>query len=147
MPDTNLDALFTVANGVAMVGWVMLVAAPVGSRWLRIGVGAVGILLAVVYGGLIASSVTRASGGFGSLAAVAELFGHRGVLLAGWVHYLVFDLMVGLWERAEADRVCMPRWWLVPCLAMTLMVGPVGWLAFLAARRLHGRRREASTAP
>jgi len=29
---------------------------------------------------------------------VAQLFENRWLLLAGWVHYLAFDLFIGAWE-------------------------------------------------
>ena len=36
-------------------------------------------------------------GGFGSLAEVRQLFERPGLLAAGWLHYLAFDLFVGTW--------------------------------------------------
>ena len=56
------------------------------------------------------------------------------MLLAGWVHYLAFDLLVGTWEREEAAAIGLSRWLLLPCLGLTLMFGPVGWLLFMAMR-------------
>ena len=66
---------------------------------------------------------------------MASLFETRGLLLAGWVHYLAFDLFVGTWERDESLRIGLSRWFLIPCLFLTFMFGPAGWLAFVAARR------------
>ena len=45
-----------------------------------------------------------AEGGFGSLADVATLFGKPELLLAGWIHYLAFDLFIGAWEVRDAQR-------------------------------------------
>jgi hypothetical protein len=89
----------------------------------------------------------RADGGFGSLDAVARLFEHRGVLLAGWVHYLAFDLLVGVWERDEAQRLGVPQLLLVPCLLLTFLFGPLGWLAFLAVRHLNRRAARMASVP
>jgi hypothetical protein len=52
----------------------------------------------------------------------------------GWVHYLVFDLFVGAWEARDAQRHGVPHAVLVPCLALTLMLGPAGLLLYLGLR-------------
>jgi hypothetical protein len=54
--------------------------------------------------------------------------------LVGWVHYLVFDLFVGAWEVRDARRREIPHLAVVPCLVVTLMLGPVGLLAYLTLR-------------
>ena len=41
------------------------------------------------------AGIRRAEGGFGSLADVMRLFDSPTVALAGWIHYLAFDLLVG----------------------------------------------------
>ena len=42
-------------------------------------------------------------GGFGSIAEVRALFMSDPVLVAGWVHYLAFDLFIGTWIAVEAE--------------------------------------------
>ena len=56
----------------------------------------------VVYVVLIASHIGDSGGGFGSLDAVSRLFQNPYLLLAGWIHYLAFDLKVGCWEWRDA---------------------------------------------
>jgi hypothetical protein len=134
MPEL-LETLFSVAGAAAAVGWLTLAFAP--SHWqkgVRLTSLAVAGALAMLYAGLIGAFWISADGGFRSLEDVARLFGTPGLLLAGWVHYLAFDLLVGLWEREEAARVGVPRWALVPCLLLTFLLGPLGWLSFLAVR-------------
>jgi Domain of unknown function (DUF4281) len=82
---------------------------------------------------------SSADGGFGSLAEVALLFQTPGVLLAGWVHYLAFDLLVGGWivRIARSDEV--PFWQVVPLLGLTFLFGPAGYLAFQTLRIARGR--------
>jgi hypothetical protein len=87
--------------------------------------------LAVVYSGLILAYWTRAEGGFGSLDEVAALFRTRELLLAGWLHYLAFDLFVGAWEVRTARTAAIPFLLVVPCLGLTFLFGPAGLLAFL----------------
>ena len=56
------------------------------------------------------------------------------VALAGWVHYLAFDLLVGAWEARTARREALPHPVLLPCLALTFLFGPLGLLLFLSVR-------------
>ncbi|HEX8329692.1 MAG TPA: ABA4-like family protein [Hymenobacter sp.] len=133
------DALFSLANPLAMVGWGLLILAP---RWrvTRAVVlsGALPLLLAATYVVLIGyqTLVHPAPGaGFGSLGEVAALFKQPWALLAGWVHYLCFDLVVGAWETRDAQRRGVPHWALVPCLLATFMLGPLGLLLYSGVRR------------
>jgi ABA DEFICIENT 4-like len=142
----NPDVLFSLANAVAAAAWLVLAVAP--ARWAlaRLAAGAAALALAVLYAGLIAAFWAGGEGDFGSLAGVASLFEQRGLLLAGWVHYLVFDLLIGLWEREEAARIGLSRWLLLPCLFLTFMFGPLGWLLFLALRTYRQRGQRAGAA-
>ena len=102
-------------------------------RWGEEAVG-VGLVLATVYAALMGTFWGQGQGGFDSLAGVQALFAHPGLLLGGWIHYLAFDLLVCTWEREQAAVIGLSRWLLVPCLFMTFMFGPVGWLLFMAMR-------------
>jgi hypothetical protein len=75
-----------------------------------------------------------ADGGFGSLADVATLFSKQELLLAGWVHYLCFDLFIGAWEVRDSQRHGTPHLLVIPCLLMTFMLGPIGLLFYFAIR-------------
>ena len=90
-----------------------------------------------------ADVAVNATNGDGSLPAVAELFADRWLLLAGWVHYLAFDLLVGRWEAEDAARHGVSPWLATPCLGLTFMFGPIGWLAYLATRRVIAARPPA----
>jgi hypothetical protein len=56
------------------------------------------------------------------------------IVVAGWIHYLIFDLFIGAWESRDALRRGVPHWLVVPCLLATLMVGPVGLLLYVLLR-------------
>ena len=62
------------------------------------------------------------------------LFQKQELLLAGWVHYLAFDLFIGAWETRDAQRNQIPHLVVIPCLVMTFMLGPIGLLFYLAIR-------------
>jgi hypothetical protein len=131
----DLEVVFAIGNAVAALCWLALALTPHRWSWPTGLARIVGAALAMLYVALVASFWTRGEGGFDSLARVARLFEEKGLLLAGWVHYLVFDLLVGAWEREEAARIGLSRWLLIPCLFLTFLFGPAGWLSFLAARR------------
>lgn len=132
----SYEQIFALAGLVAVFGWIALIAAPVRRRALVAGARGCAIVLAVGYAVLIAASWGSApGGGFGSLAEVKALFSVDGLLLAGWVHYLAFDLWVGAWEVEDAGASGVPWWLVAPCLALTFLFGPVGLLLYLALRR------------
>jgi len=137
------ETLFSLAGALAMVGWVALAVIPLRRAIARPIVLGIAVALSGLYVALIASFWTAGTGDFGSLAGVARLFAHPGLLLAGWLHYLAFDLLVGVWERDEARRIGLPWWQRVPCLLVTFLFGPIGWLAFLACRHVHLHTRNA----
>ena len=128
-------ALFEIANVLALAGWAALVLGILANRaWLRVGVAGrtVPIILAVLYAALVAVAWPSSEGGYDSLGAVARLFDDPRMLLAGWVHYLAFDLLVGGWIASEVDRRGLTRWLLLPALPMTFLFGPVGLLILIA---------------
>jgi hypothetical protein len=109
-----------------------------GRAWVSKAISA-GVIpvLAVVYTGLIAFHWRGSEGGFGSLAEVAQLFANPWLLLAGWTHYLAFDLFVGSWEAQDARARGIAHWLVLPCLLLTFLFGPAGWLLYLTLRLAH----------
>jgi hypothetical protein len=73
-------------------------------------------------------------GSFGSLKGIISLFKSPRVILAGWVHFLAFDLMVALWIHSDAGPLAISHWWLIPIYLLTLMFGPAGWLVYLVVK-------------
>jgi hypothetical protein len=119
---------------MAMAAWLLLVCLP-RARWTStILPVAVPLLLAVLYIVLVAATVGRGEGGFSSLAAVRALFADPWALLAGWTHYLAFDLFIGGWEVRDARERGIPHLLIVPALLLTFFFGPAGLLLYLATR-------------
>jgi hypothetical protein len=137
------EAIFSAANSLAMAGWLVLLAAPrwrPGNWWIA-GIGIPG-LLSALYAILLALHAPGAEGGFSSLAGVAALFRTEGVLLAGWVHYLAFDLFLGAWMCRRGAAEGMNPWLVRLCLPPTFLAGPVGLLLFLGLRAATPRLKE-----
>lgn len=140
--------LFGTANSLALLTWVVLIVFQRRAWSRRLVVPATVVLLAAAYAVIIASRWAGSSGGFGSLDAVSQLFSDPWLLLAGWLHYLAFDLLVGRWEAEDAAAVGLSPWLAAPCMALTFMFGPAGWLTYLAVRRTHsmlGATRQVPT--
>ena len=96
---------------------------------------AVPTVLGVAYAFLLASALRSGTGGgFGSIAAVRQLFSNDAALAAGWLHYLAFDLFVGSWIVKEGIGLGVNRLLILPCLLLTFVAGPVGLVAFLILR-------------
>lgn len=139
---------FELANLLAMSGWLMLLLSlflgldgTAAVRLRALGGRVVPLLLCLAYALALAVSWGSApGGGFSSLSAVGTLFSSPGVLLAGWVHYLAFDLLVGRAIVDDGRERGVPRLALLPPLVLTFLFGPVGLLAYLGLRALTSRK-------
>src|SRR5689334_3267343 len=117
------EQLFSILNLVAIVGWLPLIFAP-GRRWATTAAPfGVVALLATAYVVIVATSLPGAEGGFSSLTGVRALFENPWALLAGWTHYLAFDLFVGAWEVRDARRRGVSHVFVVPALLLTFLLG------------------------
>lgn len=134
------EQIFSIANTVALLSWLLLIIVP---RWkftkIAIRSGAIPLLLAATYLILIVLFFGAAEGGFSSLAGVMKLFTNEWAVLAGWIHYLAFDLFVGIWEVKDAEKRGISHWLVVPCLILTFMLGPIGFLLYSILRFFKSR--------
>lgn len=130
------DLAFSICNLGVLPAWLLLAVAP-SWAWTERLVHAVWIplVLGAVYLAAFATGPEPPEGGdFSSLGGVMLLFTSPVAVLAGWVHYLAFDLFVGAWEVRDARRRGIAHLFVVPCLVLTLMLGPLGLMAYLVLR-------------
>ncbi len=140
------DTLFQLANPLAMLGWAALVLSPLAPRAAVTVAGTVlPFLLSLAYTGLVLANWSGAEGGFSTLADVQLLFTSAPIALAGWLHYLAFDLFVGTWATRTAHGEGIPHLLLIPCLALIFLFGPAGFLAFWLLRASRTLARKTST--
>ena len=133
----DIEIVFSIVSTVALISWVMLFVFYDKSWIYPVLLSGVLVFLAVIYLYYISVGFTgSAEGGFGSLREVRLLFGSDHALLAGWIHYLAFDLFVGMWMAQDAFKLKINRWILLPCLLFTFMMGPVGLLLYLIIRAI-----------
>jgi hypothetical protein len=136
----NPETLFNAFGNLAMAGWALLVFAP---RWRwsqRIASMIIPLALAILYLVLIVLYFAKSAGGFGTLGQVTQLFQNPWLLLAGWIHYLAFDLFLGARQARQAQRLGISHFLVVPCLLLTFLFGPIGLLVFWAIRSLLSRQ-------
>lgn len=151
------EQLFSFANLFAMICWIGLAFAPkretVVAPLFYAGAGLLSLSYAVLIVGLLSGMIDGGSGGgggspdFTSLAGVQAIFDTQGGATIGWIHYLAFDLFVGIWAARNADRREIGRIVQVPILFLIFMAGPLGLVLYLASRQFVGKSVENATVP
>ena len=139
--------VFNAANLLAMAAWLALIVLP---RWpallsalLYLGVGLLCLVYAVCLIGVLSGMIPACGGGadFTTIAGVRAIFASDAGVTIGWVHYLAFDLFVGLWIARDGDAKKISRLIQAPILLATFIAGPVGLLVWLAVREPAARRK------
>lgn len=137
--------LFNLA-GFAIVAWLLLIFLP---KWrvtrfiARTEVFPVLISVLYVVGvvPLLMASGPGVMRDFGSAEGVTRLLAKPDAALIAWIHILAFDQLVGLYiYRENMAHGYLPLPVQSVLLFLTLMFGPVGFLAFYVLRRARGRR-------
>lgn len=126
--------IFKIANAIVMPQWFAMVVLP-NNKYTKLLVDsfAIPLGLAVLYAVVIGISFANpsgAGGNFSTLEGVKALFTSDIAVLAGWIHYLAFDLLVGRYIFKQAAKMKANRIVVSVCLFFTLMFGPVGFLIF-----------------
>ncbi len=133
----QLNSLITVP---VMLSWLAMILAPrwsVTRRFLESDM--VPLVCGVIYLSIAVRYVPGWFSAFRSLATTAELLAHPDVFFIGWLHYLAFDLFVGRSLLADSQRRGVPHLLVVPCLFLTFMFGPGGYVAYAVVRLLTRR--------
>ena len=133
------QTLLTLINLSVLPAWILLIFAP---RWAwtdrLIHSGLYPVCLGLAYLAFMVGALFFGTNedpvDFMTLEGIAAIFTHPFGILTAWVHYLVFDLFVGMWEARDARRRGLAHWKLVPCLFLTFMAGPIGLLLYFILR-------------
>ncbi|MEP3197102.1 MAG: ABA4-like family protein [Lentilitoribacter sp.] len=137
----DMETVFTFANAFVLAGWLALLLAPRAPKLAdRIASVVIPLLLAIAYLVLAPVFFTFTEGGFDSLANVMILFDNPRAVMAGWLHYLAFDLFIGAWQVRQARAHNIRHLVIIPSLILTLLLGPVGLLAFFITRFAYTKR-------
>ncbi|EMJ87878.1 ABA4-like family protein [Leptospira meyeri] len=134
----NPSIIFKIANGITLLSWLVLILSPNQTKVIHpLRVFVSGLVLGGVYIFSILIGSGEAEGNFSNLESVRSLFANDYFLLAGWIHYLAFDLFLGTWEVEDGLQVGINRWILVPILALTFYFGPAGFVSYLILRAVN----------
>lgn len=125
--------LFSLGGFIAIAGWLALLLAlfirPIRTWTWRLTGAVIPGALALAYVYLLLSNTNaNPDGGYGSIEAVRALFSDDNALAAGWIHYLAFDLFVGTWIARIGLASNVHPLLLLPCLPLTFLFGPAGFL-------------------
>ena len=127
------STVFSIAGAIAMPMWILMIFLP---KWkvtrFLIDFKIIPIVLSLIYTVYIILALqTGGMMDFGSLSSVMNLFTEEQAVLTGWVHYLAFDLVVGMWMLDQNKELKIHSLLMPPCLFGTFMFGPVGFLLFV----------------
>ncbi|GIK77078.1 MAG: hypothetical protein BroJett022_07680 [Actinomycetes bacterium] len=133
----HLQRAWSAANFSTLPFWIAMIVAPrsAPTRWLMERVAPLHAVLSVVYSVALLTAVARSGErvDFTRLASVSRAFRQPEAMLAGWTHYISFDLFVGgwIWRRALAEGRSARL-----ALLLTWWAGPAGLGLFAARSRL-----------
>ena len=139
--------VFSYAGMITLPMWILMVALP---KWkvtqFLCDYKIVPIILSLIYAVFITKGLIVNEGmmDFGSLQSVMQLFTEENAVLAGWVHYLAFDLLIGMWMLHQNKKVGIHQILMAPCLLATFMFGPLGFLLFMIMKTIKERNHAVS---
>lgn len=138
----DAETLFLICNRAVLPAWLLLVLAPKWQWTHKLVFHAwIPSLLAVCYlYAFLNAQPAPEEASFSSLSGILAYFQMPYVALAGWIHYLAFDLFVGSWILRDGQRNNIHHLLLVPCLFFTLMLGPAGLLMYFVLRFVMTRK-------
>ncbi|AMP98035.1 hypothetical protein AY601_1107 [Pedobacter cryoconitis] len=133
----NPANVFSVVGAIAALQWFLLIFLP---HWkitqLLVRYRVIPMVLSAIYCIYIIGFFSVQGAGFGSIAEVRTLFNNDQLLLAGWVHYLAFDLLIGFYILQSAQSKAISHILVIPCLILTFMFGPCGYLLYQVIRKI-----------
>ena len=130
---------FTIANATVALAWLALCFSPAKARWATTVWRTCGRYIPLAFGFcyvLLLVNFWPTGGGFNSLEQVQILFKEPSALLAGWIHYLAFDLFVGVWIAQRCAILKIKHWIVVVLLIATFMFGPLGLIGYALLSKL-----------
>ena len=134
---------FSVFNTLALVGWIVLAVGVLAKKPLlrdRVAGVWIPVLMSASYLVLMLLFLGSAEGGFGSLEAVMQMFTNPWVVVAGWIHYLAFDLFIGAYIARKVMELGVYQWMLILILPLTFILGPIGFLCYQLFKTFAERR-------
>lgn len=127
------STLFQAFNGFAFIGWIAMIIGVIFNRaFLRDTLSGVWfpVILSAGYTALIIFFSPQTEGNYDTIENVQKLFAAPWIALAGWAHYLAFDMFIGSRMARQTHELGLSRWPLIVLLPVTLLFGPIGYVVF-----------------
>ena len=130
----RLGIYYQASMALTTLGWILIIGFPTSDFTDKAVVGIVAALC-ISYGYILFfykgdKSKSYPKGSFKSFQGVFNLFQNPKGVFAGWLHFLAFDLMIGLYIKNDSIENGLTFWWIIPSLILTLMLGPLGLLSY-----------------
>ena len=133
----SAESAFLVLNSLALFCWILLIGFYHSLLYKSvISSGLVFVLFGVIYLFLLLTNLPTDLQAFTSLSNMKSLYSNPWAILLGWVHYLSFDLLAGIWIKKDSEKQEIGTAWVIPSLVLTFMLGPFGLLSYLIIKLL-----------
>jgi hypothetical protein len=129
--------LFGLTFAVAAPFWALMILLPHWSGTRRIIDSPLIVLpVVVIYALLVVPAFAEVLPAVASptLGGVRDLLGTADGAAAAWAHMIAFDLFVGRWSWLDSRTRGVPALIMSPVLLLTILLGPLGLLAYLLVR-------------
>jgi hypothetical protein len=145
-----MSLLFRLSNVLVVPFWTLMVLLP-GWRWTSRIMRSpfVSAAPAALYGALVLPRLAEIWPAVSrpTLGGVVAIFGSPAGATIAWVHFLAFDLFIGRWIYLDSQERRISAGLMAPVLFLTLMLGPAGFLFYLAVRSIVALSPVPSKAP
>lgn len=126
-----MDNIFLIANTLALFSWLAIIIFSTNTNVIKTVKYFIVSILAVTYVVLIMPLLKDFElDSFATLQNVKELFTSNQMVTAGWIHYLAFDLFIGIFIIENSIALGIKKWKYLFCLPFTFMFGPLGLLLY-----------------
>lgn len=89
-------------------------------------------MFGLLYSGLFLTSFDPSiMQSFTTLDGVTALFSQKEAVLVGWIHYLAFDLLAGIFVARDAAKNDVSPWVVRPLFLFIFMAGPLGLVLYM----------------
>jgi len=139
-----LSTVFKSQSRLVIIGWVALACFPFWEYMTTLVMAIVLIISAVytyffLFGKRFDDEDARQPSvkDFVSLSGVSKMFTNRRAALSGWLHYLAFDLLIGLFIVLDAQQHDISHLMVLPILFLALMIGPAGLVVYFSFRAFY----------
>lgn len=126
----DASVVFQIVNTVVLPAWIILIFFAKKS-WRNPVIYGFAMLMAIVYAFYVVTGLGSLDmEAFSKLEGIKAMFSTDVAVLTGWVHYLVFDLLVGNWVLNNSQKHNINHYLVIPCLIFCFIFGPVGYLFY-----------------